>query len=78
MRVLSEEQWEEEFIVTTDEMLLEIPSGTDLRYVWTQVESGNDLAVLSGVHPVNNLGFWITENPHDFAVEVELDTLFGD
>lgn len=74
MRVISEDQWEEEFVPVNEEAMPEFPEDAPLECVWTEVESGGDLAILAGTHVVNRIGYWVTEKPHSYDVEVEVIT----
>jgi hypothetical protein len=76
MTTLTEDEWSSKYKPINDDLIPdwdEIPEGTTMEHLWTQVEADDSLAILAGNHYVNRLGYWITEVAHDFEVEVELD-----
>jgi len=82
MRLLTEEEWDAEFTTTSENLLQfdEIPEGTKAKYVWTEVEGDDDdvICISAGFHIVNNLGYWVTHQPHDFEMVVEIEIERGD
>jgi hypothetical protein len=82
MRTITEEQFEKEFHSlldhvpdNIDDLERDLGRSSDANHLWTYVdgdEGGQYL--IAGVHWVNAWGFAVTENPHDFDVEVEIES----
>ena len=70
---ISEEEWDERFTKTTEEMLPNLPDGFDPQHVWSVIVSDDVWTIMAGVHVVNVVGFWITEEAHEFQYFVEDD-----
>lgn len=68
-KVISDDTWGKEYIPSYD--VEGIPQDVLSKYIWTEVESDGNYSKLAGIHYVNRTGlYWVTENPHDFNVEV--------
>jgi hypothetical protein len=82
MRHLTEEQFDAEFTLmhdhplqTVDEIEKELGKSIDASHIWTSVDGDEGgTYMLAGVHWVNAWGFNVTEQPHDFDIEVELES----
>lgn len=46
--------------------------GTETKYVWTQVDSDEGAIIVSGMHIVNRLGYFVTRVSHEFE-HIEVD-----
>lgn len=73
MQTITDLEWMEKYKPTHDEVIPDHADvvGTAANRVWTQVEGDNgSIVIVAGFHVVNYLGYWITQNPHNFDVEV--------
>lgn len=67
---INHSQWIEQYKPTHENVKNEVPSGTTASYVWTEIGCDGHYTIASGYHAVNRIGYWITENPHDFLTDV--------
>lgn len=61
---MTDSEWVEKYKPTTEEALPDLPD-VDNKTVWTQIDSDGEVIIVSGIHFVNRLGYWITEVPHN-------------
>jgi len=70
---LTDEEWDNKFTRTTEEMLNDVPEGIKSEYVWTVTDADNCTCINAGYALVNRIGYWVTKEPHDFNYYVEDD-----
>lgn len=85
MKFLSEEEFEEAFttipapdgseVWQTVEDIQAAHAGVTADRVWTWIDGDEGgTYLIAGVHWVNAYGFSLTEQPHDFDIEVEFES----
>ena len=77
MTTITEDEWDEKYKPINDHPVQweDLPKDIRINHLWTEVESDDDniICICAGNHLVNRLGYWYTENPHDYDVEVEVE-----
>ena len=70
-RTITDTQWIAKYRPVNSEVLTDIPPDTEPEYLWSQVECDDgEIVVCAGNHIVNNLGYWVTAEPHNYDVDV--------
>jgi len=72
---ITHSEWLEQYAPTRDQAyptFLEIPLGIKPTHIWTLIDSGEEddegfsiMPIASGIHHVNNMGFYVTKKSHD-------------
>ena len=69
-KTITDDQWLEEFEPTTDEMLIDFPTGYPPERVWTVLDCDGVQIISAGLFLVNRVGWYVTKKEHSFNIEV--------
>lgn len=69
-KFMEEAEWMNEFKPTTEDLLPDIPEGVELNRLWTVIADDGDIVISAGKRIINSVGYFVTEKPHNFDIEV--------